>query len=93
MQNLRQILERLSDAGIEFVIVGDYAALETGWTFIIDSALLGSTFEVRERSMPVRAVTDGSRLCKAQGRPARPSRPAPLRCSRGDRAARSDRRT
>jgi len=34
MQNLRQILERLSDAGIEFVIVGGYAALTHGSSFL-----------------------------------------------------------
>jgi len=33
-QNHRQILERLSDAGIEFVIVGDYAALTHGSSFL-----------------------------------------------------------
>jgi predicted nucleotidyltransferase len=34
MQNFRQILERLSDAGIEFVIVGGYAALTHGSSFL-----------------------------------------------------------
>lgn len=34
MQNFKQILERLSDAGIEFVIVGGYAALTHGSSFL-----------------------------------------------------------
>lgn len=34
MQKFRQILERLHDAGIEFVIVGGYAALTHGSSFV-----------------------------------------------------------
>jgi predicted nucleotidyltransferase len=34
MQSFRQILERLSDVGVEFVIVGGYAALTHGSSFL-----------------------------------------------------------
>jgi predicted nucleotidyltransferase len=34
MQNFKKILERLSDAGVEFVIVGGYAALTHGSSFL-----------------------------------------------------------